>query len=53
MTLQEKMDQYRQRFGEQFPLYMCMSSTESEIIRKIDSCLARDKPLEYKKDVLY
>lgn len=53
MTLQEKIDQYLKHFGEPFPLMMLQSSTESEIISKIDSCIARNETYKYDGRVLY
>lgn len=53
--MNEKLEKYRETFGEQFPLMLCMGMPDKEIIKIIDECLDSGKPYEpeIEKDVLY
>lgn len=37
--LDDKMYEYEERFGELFPLMMCLDMTDDEIEARIQSCL--------------
>lgn len=53
--MNEKLDAYREKFGEQFPLMLCMGMPDKDIIKIIDKCLKSGKPYdpEIEDDVLY
>ena len=40
------LDEYRNKFGDQFPLMLCMSMTEDEIMELIQDCIDKGKPYE-------
>lgn len=42
--LEKKVREYRDRFGEQFPLMVYMSWTLEQVIRKIDSHIVSGVP---------
>lgn len=53
--MNKKLDEYREKFDEQFPLMLVRGMTDDEIIKIIDECLESGKPYEPKldPDVLY
>lgn len=53
MTLDEAMKKYRERFGEQFPLYCTMGMDDGEIVDVIEECLREGEPFELDDGVLY
>lgn len=44
--MNELLNEYKKRFGEEFPLMLCRDMTDSEITKVIKSCLENDKPYE-------
>lgn len=48
--LQEYLFKYLDKFGENFPIYMCMGFEEDEIIGIIKDCLKSDKPYEVEEE---
>ena len=42
--LEKKVREYRDKFGEQFPLMVYMSWTLEQVVRKIDSHIVSGKP---------
>lgn len=51
--MQELMERYEERFGEVFPLMMCMDMTDEEIERRIESCLDSGTPFVGIEGVVY
>ena len=44
--LDKLLDEYQGRFGENFPLMLCRTMEEDEIIKNIQKCLDDDAPYE-------
>lgn len=44
--MNKKLDEYRAKFGEQFPLMLVQGMEDREIIKIIDECLESGKPYE-------
>lgn len=42
--MDELLDKYRYRFGEQFPLMLCRGMSEEDIKQIIQQCLEDGKP---------
>lgn len=40
------LDQYREKFGEQFPLMLVMGMSEDDIIKIIEECLEKGVPYD-------
>ena len=54
--LENKLDEYFEVFGKNYPLMRTGSKSESEIIAEIDACIASKteaKPPEYKEVCYY
>lgn len=53
--MESKLQEYMDRFGEQFPLMMVQGMEDSEIIKLVDGCLESGEPYEpdYEDGVLY
>lgn len=51
--VRELMYKYRERFGETFPLMMCMDMTDEEIESRLEDCLKSGKPYEGIQGVAY
>jgi hypothetical protein len=51
----EKMDAYKEKFGEQFPLMLVRDLDEAGVVALIDNCLQAWKPYspELEKDADY
>lgn len=47
MDLQKYLNEYRDMFGEQFPMMACLGMEEDEIIREIRKCIDKKKVYEY------
>ena len=44
--LREKRDEYWECFGHSFPMLLCMSMEDDDIVRIIQKCLDDGKPYE-------
>ena len=42
--MESKLQEYKDKFGEQFPLMMVMGMDDSEIIKLIDGCIESGEP---------
>ena len=49
----ETLDEYKEKFGDQFPLYMMLGASDEEIIAEARKCIKSGKPFEYKEGVNY
>jgi hypothetical protein len=47
----DKMDEYQERFDDQFPLMAFRGVDMAEIEKMLDECLANGKPYEYDAEV--
>ena len=47
------MREYREKFGEDFPVFLCMGMSDEEIIAEIESCLKSGKKLEPEGELIY
>lgn len=45
-NLENKLDAYFEKFGAQFPLMLCMSMREKDIISIINKCLRAGEPYD-------
>lgn len=53
-TLEDLMQEYDERFDDQFPLMMMQAATDDEIEAEIRRCLGTGKPFDdYNPDCLY
>jgi hypothetical protein len=48
--MEEKLNQYAEHFGENFPIFIARGLEEDEIIKIIDECIENDKPYEVESD---
>ncbi len=48
--LEQKLNEYAEKFDENFPVFFFRNSSEEEIIKKIDECLEAGKPFENDAD---
>lgn len=48
--LEQKLNEYAEKFDENFPVFFFRNSTEEEIIKKIDECIESDRPFENDAD---
>lgn len=48
--LEQKLNEYTERFDENFPIFFFRNTPEEDIIKKIDECLEADKPFEVDAD---
>ena len=46
MSLQELLDEYREKFADTFPMMACMDMSEAEIAEIVRECLDSGAPLE-------
>lgn len=44
--LNDKLNEYLDKFGENFPLFFFQGKEDGEIIGMIDDCLKSEKPIE-------
>ena len=44
--LDKLLDEYQEHFEENFPLMLCRTMEEEEIIETIEKCLENDEPYE-------
>lgn len=44
--MNKKLDEYRKRFNEQFPLMLVMGMDDEDIIEIIDKCLESGEPYD-------
>lgn len=53
--MDEKLIQYADHFGENFPIFIARNLSEEELTKVIDDCIAKNKPyeLEAQDDVDY
>ena len=53
--MNEKLNQYVDHFGENFPIFIVRDLSEDEIIKIIDDCINNNKPyeVETQEDVFY
>ncbi|MBR5584079.1 MAG: hypothetical protein IKW21_06085 [Lachnospiraceae bacterium] len=42
----EKLNEYAEYFGENFPIFIARDLDEGELIRTIDDCIKNNKPYE-------
>ena len=45
-NISDYLDEYADKFGENFPTYCMLSATDSEVIKIIKRCLERNEPYE-------
>lgn len=48
--MEEKLEQYVEQFGENFPLFIVGNMDEDEIIKVIDDCIESGEPYEIEDD---
>lgn len=53
MTFEEALKAYKDKFGEQYPLYCALGMSDAEIVEEIEICIARNKPFEPEDGVAY
>ena len=46
VNLEELLNEYRDRFGENFPVMLFRGTPEGDLIQMIQKCLSDDKPFE-------
>lgn len=53
--MDEKLNEYAEHFGENFPIFIARALDEDELIGIIDDCIANDKPyeVETEDDAIY
>ena len=51
--LDELMEEYKERFGEVFPLMCCMDMRKEDIAKEVKACLDRGEPFKLMDDVRY
>ena len=44
--MDEKLNQYADHFGENFPIFVARRLGEDELVRIIDDCIKNNKPYE-------
>lgn len=44
--MNEKLDEYREKFDEQFPLMLVLGMSDEDISSLVDECLESGKPYE-------
>ena len=42
--MDKKMQEYEEKFGEQFPLMLCRGCDDEEVIEIINECIISNKP---------
>ena len=47
---ESKLDEYRNKFHENFPIFFFRNLPEKEIIKMIDDCLSSGKPIQIDDD---
>lgn len=52
-TLFDLLDEYKEKFGDQFPMMMMLSTPEEEIMDAIQKCLDSGKKFKYKEGRFY
>lgn len=53
MDLQKYLREYRDKFGEQFPMMACLGMDEDEIIKAIKECVSNNKKYVYDTEQFY
>ena len=48
--MEQKLNQYAEHFGENFPIFITRGLSEDEIIKIIDDCIEQNKPYEVETD---
>lgn len=48
MKLEKALEQYQEHFEENFPIMLCRTMEEDEIINIIEKCIENDEPYEPK-----
>jgi hypothetical protein len=48
--MEEKLNQYAEHFGENFPIFIARRLDEDELVKIIDDCIAKNKPYEIETD---
>ena len=53
--MEEKLNQYAEHFGENFPIFIVRHLDENEVVKIIDECISNNKPYEVdsQDDVFY
>lgn len=46
IALDEKLKEYADRFGQNFPVFFFRNKSEAEITRIIDDCLQQNRPFQ-------
>ena len=42
--MDKELKRYEEKFGEQFPLMLCMGCNDDEIMEIIDECISKNTP---------
>lgn len=53
MTLKKALEQYRERFGDAYPLMCRMGVDDSDKVAEILECLAQERPVKVNEIVDY
>lgn len=53
MDIHDYLDQYKEKFDEQFPLMACLGMSEDEIIKEIQLCIEHNRLYEYDTSRFY
>lgn len=48
--MEEKLNQYADHFGENFPIFIARRLDENELIKVIDECIKNDEPYKIETD---
>lgn len=48
--MEKLLEKYLEKFGEQFPLMLCMGMSEEAIMKLIQECIDAGKPYELDDD---
>lgn len=51
--MEDKLQEYKDTFGEQFPLMLVQGMEDEDIIEEIEGCLKRGTPYEPEPDLKY
>lgn len=46
MSLQELLDEYREKFGDIFPMMACMDMSDEEVAEEVRKCLDSGRPFD-------
>lgn len=51
--MEDKLQEYRDAFGEQFPLMLVQGMDDDDILAEIEGCLKRGVPYEPEPNIKY